>query len=116
MALSDQDGNTHSHLRPEQQQDGRGMLGDQSSGRVEMPARGHWVGPRPGEQMPLEKPVSTLPAGPREYGKRLGDFDTEAARVLAHSHLRALLEHQPMVESQRRILVQALGVLDSFAS
>jgi hypothetical protein len=115
MALMGPDGETHNHLRPEQQHDGRGMLGDQSSRHVEMPARGHWVGPRPGDPLPLEKPVSALPAGPREYGKRLGDFDTEAARVLAHSHLRALLEHQPMVESQRRILVQALGVLDSFA-
>jgi hypothetical protein len=80
-----------------------------------MPATAFFDG-QAGEPMLQDKPESTLPK--LKQGERYCT-DEETARIQQRSNvhygIRYLLEHQPMVESQRRILVHALGVLDSFA-
>jgi hypothetical protein len=125
MALMGHDGETHSHLRPGQPTDGQGIPG---AAGEEMPARGYWVGPRAGDPATLRTKLpenfsvtagEPLPA----MQHRAGDSVTaaidararEAWRTAAHGDIRMLLKHQPMVEEQRHILTEALGVLDSFA-
>lgn len=117
MALSDQDGNTVSHLAPHH-------AAHERQPGAELPDRGRWVGPRPGEPLPLEKPESTLPRfepepetveWARKHGFRIvSRAELDCARIDAHRQIRWLLDHQPMVEAQRRILVRAIGVLETF--
>ena len=129
MALMGQDGETHSHLKANE--DAARIPGAGHPAHAQMPDRGHWVGPRPGEPvidrnrsvllekgeyldcrpgdpLPLEKPESTLPSMPHGYA-------VMEARRIAHRTIQLLLEHQPMIAEQRRILVQALGVLETLS-
>jgi hypothetical protein len=139
MALMGQEGETHSHLNPARER------ADAAAPGTGHPDRGHRVGHgvgrdyvrmSQGEPLALDRPQSTLPPRVEEayrkyyQGKLIADAsmktqdirrvdeglsDLELVRVTSLSGIQYLLEHQPMVESQRRILVQALGVLDSFA-
>lgn len=113
MALTGPDGETHSHLLPQEQQNGYSFSG-KSENRMSLPDRGTWVGPRPGEPLELERAVSILPGKVMRRYVPAAEENADARRI-SHRNIAHLLEHQPMVEEQRRILIQALGVLDSFA-
>lgn len=115
MALMGPDGETHSHLMPERE---RG-----AAPGAELPDRGAWVGPRGGRHhlgptehgLPLDPPQSTLPP----MGTLPSSPDASApilasVRHIARENIRILLDHQPMVSAQRRALMQALIVLESF--
>ncbi len=129
MALTGPDGETHSHLSPTEQQNGYSFSGKEGR-TMSLPDRGQWVGPRVGDMTPapprpgktayvnigargpltLDEPESTA----RELTYHPLPEDPAGSRFNAHRYIRDLLEVQPMVEAQRRILIQALGVLDSF--
>jgi hypothetical protein len=68
----------------------------------------------PHEGLMLDKPESPLPPIDRQSGKLLANWGGDPC-IIAHGLIRHLLEHKPMIAEQRRILVMALGVLDSFA-
>jgi hypothetical protein len=83
------------------------FLGDDLRGAFYQCADGHrW------HTDALGNPLSD---GQHETAKPTSDFGEVSSRVVAHKGIQYLLEHQPMIAEQRRILVMALGVLDSFA-
>ncbi len=113
MALMGPDGEKHSHLAAfgDAETDRNKLLSPKP--HADLPDRGHWVGPgapngRDGQPTLLDPPEST--ARKLTYhplpGERIAD---DAAHII-----RVLLENQPMIEAQRRVLMQALLVLESF--
>ncbi len=105
MALMGPDGDTHSHLNYPQHPQGQA-----SAPGAHLPDRGHWVGPRGGQRE--AQPPIPAESGPAPFGPVL---DARGGPVPgACDALRYVLEHQPMTAPQRRILLEALTVLESF--
>ncbi len=123
MALMGPDGDTHSYLNYPQHPQVQA-----NAPRADLPDRGHWVGPRGGRHQ------HELPSAPRHPRNAAPPYDNrlppeppapppvpaESVRapfgsvLEARGALRYVLEHQPMTAPQRRILLEALTVLESF--
>ena len=84
MALIGKDGETHSHLTQEQREEGRGIFPMER--RVQLPDRGTWVGPRPGETH-IERANAA-----KEWGDRM-EREIRERRDLEHERL--LRSHEP---------------------
>ena len=112
MALIGKDGESHSHLTQEQREEGRGIFPMER--RVQLPDRGTWVGPRPGETH-MERANAAKEWGDRMDRENLervsrrvleAAYDPEAqARVKARSGLpleypERTLPRQPIYKTE----------------
>lgn len=112
MALADREGNTHSHLNNLDRGDSYSKILSQQ------PDRGTWVGPRPGEthEQHAEAARDVERTAAQEWADKVKvrvshNRYLDQMRTEAFERLEYLIEHLPTTAHQRRVLVQALGVL-----
>jgi hypothetical protein len=128
MALHGPDGEQINHIS-ERRPEAGGLPGEPDRGqrvgvgvgenyrRVDDPmvAGGGVFRRRDPEPLPLGSRYSTDEETLRVQYETDRIYALTTARTSAHHNIQHLLEHQPMIAEQRRILVMALGVLGTFA-